>query len=509
MEELTMEIPRSMVLIIFGASGDLCKRKLMPALYFLYKEKRVPSVFAILGTARTSHSDRSFRQMMKEELSRSLHQNQLDEAVLSEFIECLYYQPMNPTREDDYFLLQNRLKEMDRELTNESNYLFYLAVPPTLYETIPKLLKKAGLTGEPGIKRIVVEKPFGYDLNSAQELNEIYTSVFREDEIFRIDHFLGKETVLNILALRFANSIFEPIWNRNYVDYIEITAVEKIGVERRAGFFEQTGTLRDMVQNHLMQLLALIAMEPPRQFNAISFRDEVSKIYRSLKPFKEGSIGEQVVRGQYTTAENVKGYREEESVAPDSRTETFVAMKVFVDNWRWSGIPFFLRTGKRMPTKVTEIIVHFKQAPYHLFECLGTHCPVADSLVIRIQPEEGIVLRFALKVPGSGFEVKMTDMDFSYASLGHLPAMEAYARLIEDCFSGDSTLFSRGDTVEDSWSFFTPVLEYWKNHPEAPLYSYPAGTWGPHEADKMMEDLGFSWSNPCKNLTNTDKYCEL
>lgn len=498
-----------MILVIFGASGDLCKRKLMPALYLLYKEKRVPSIFAILGVARTSYSDESFRQTMAAELRNYLSESQFDESVMQAFLKCLYYQPMNPAEENDYRLLRERLSLMDGELGNKHNYLFYLAVPPTLYETIPLLLKKAHLTEAPGVKRIVVEKPFGYDLASAQNLNKVYTSVFHEDQIFRIDHFLGKETVLNILAFRFANSIFEPLWNRNYVDYVEITAVEKLGVERRAGFFEQTGTLRDMVQNHLLQLLALIAMEPPRQFDATSFRDEVSKVYRSLKPFTEETVKHLVVRGQYTEADKVKGYREEEAVAKDSRTETFVAMKVFVDNWRWSGIPFFLRTGKRMPTKVTEIIIHFKQTPYHLFECSGIQCPVTDSLVIRIQPEEGIALRFALKVPGSGFEVKMTDMDFSYASLGHLPVMDAYARLIEDCFSGDSTLFSRGDTVEDSWTFFTPVLDYWKNHPEAPLYSYPAGTWGPPEADKLMNDLGFNWSNPCKNLTKTDKYCEL
>ena len=504
-----MSIPQSMFLVIFGASGDLCKRKLMPALYLLYREKRVPATFAILGVARTSYSDASFRENIRTELIRYLSEDQMDEGIMREFLGCLYYQPMNPAREEDYTTLKKRLDEMDKDLNNRSNYLFYLAVPPVLYEIIPQFLKKARLTGSPGMKRVVVEKPFGYDLQSAGNLNKIYTSVFQEDRIFRIDHFLGKETVLNILAFRFANSIFEPLWNRNYIDYVEITAVEKLGVERRAGFFEQTGTLRDMVQNHLMQLLALIAMEPPRQFEATSFRDEVSKVYRSLRPLTEETAKSMVIRGQYTGADDIKGYREEESVAPDSRTETFVAMKVFVDNWRWSGIPFFLRTGKRMPTKVTEIIIHFKQTPYHLFECTGTHCPVTDSLVIRIQPEEGIALRFALKVPGSGFEVNMTDMDFSYASLGQLPVMDAYSRLIEDCFAGDSTLFSRGDTVEDSWTFFMPVLDYWQRHPEAPLYSYPAGTWGPPEADRLMHEAGFEWSNPCKNLTKTDKYCEL
>lgn len=507
-----MEKPKSLVMVIFGASGDLTKRKLMPALYILYKNHRTPERFAVLGIGRTKYDDESFRAFMQEQLLRFIKPDEVNEQILGKFISKLHYQSMDPSKLEDYPLLETRLHELDKEIHNPENYLYYLATPPSLYGVIPKHLKQVGLNKSDegkGFKRIIVEKPFGYDLESARKLTSIYKEAFNEDQIFRIDHFLGKETVQNILALRFSNSIFEPLWNRNYIDYVEITAVENLGIEKRGGFFDGTGTLRDMVQNHLIQLLAVTAMEPPAEFNADSFRNEVLKVYQALTPLNEVDMKEHVIRGQYTESEGRKAYREEGNVNPESRTETFVAMKLNVGNWRWSGVPFYIRTGKQMPTKVTEIVIHFKETPYHLFRCVGGNCPISDRLVIRIQPNEGIALRFALKVPGAGFEVKQVDMDFSYSSLGELPTEDAYARLIEDCMLGDPTLFTRSDAVEASWKFFDPVLKYWEENPHAPLYGYPAGTWGPPESDTLIAEQGGHWTNPCKNLTNTDLYCEL
>lgn len=505
-----MNQSQSLVIIVFGASGDLTRRKLMPALYLLYKLRRTPERLAVLGVARTAYDDGSYRAFIREELLRFVRPEEVDTQILEDFVACLHYQTMNPADAAQYMLLRDRLADLDVQIDNPHNYLYYLATPPLLYGKIPQYLKTVELHREDeGFKRIVVEKPFGYDLQSAQELNRIYRDVFEEDQIYRIDHFLGKETVQNILAFRFANSIFEPLWNRNYIDYVEITAVENLGIEKRGGFYDGVGTLRDMVQNHLVQLLAVTAMEPPIEFNAKAFRDEVVKVYRSLVPLTGQDMKEHVVRGQYTASEEKKGYREEEQVDPQSRTETFLAMKLKVNNWRWSGVPFYIRTGKQMPTKVSEIVVHFKAAPYSMFHCAEGSCPVPNRLIIRIQPNEGAVLRLGMKVPGSGFQVGPVDMNFSYADLGKLPTEDAYARLIEDCIAGDPTLFTRSDAVEASWMFFDPVLAYWKAHPELPLYGYPAGTWGPLESDVMMREHGADWTNPCKNLTHTNLYCEL
>ncbi len=507
-----MSKPNSLVIVIFGASGDLTRRKLMPSLYLLHKNKRLPPHLAILGVSRTAYKDEEYREHIREELSHFVKPEEVDEAQIRSFIDLLYYFPMDPANADAYPSLQSRLLSLDALIGNQENYLYYLATPPSLYGVIPQHLKQVGLNLDKGVekkKRIIVEKPFGYDLESAIELNKIYKDAFREDQIFRIDHFLGKETVQNILALRFANSIFEPIWNRNYVDYVEVTAVENMGIEQRGGFFDGVGTLRDMVQNHLIQLVALTAMEPPMAFNADSFRDEVAKVYQSLTPLTEEDMNEHIIRGQYTASETRKGYREEKNVDPLSRTESYVAMKIGISNWRWSGVPFYIRTGKQMPTKVSEIVVHFKPTPYRLFNSPEQKSPMANQLIIRLQPNEGIVLKFEMKVPGSGFNVERVSMDFSYSSLGELPTEDAYARLIEDCIQGDPTLFTRSDAVESSWQFFTPVLTFWKEHPEIPVYGYPAGTWGPRESEAMMHEHGADWTNPCKNLTNTDLYCEL
>lgn len=510
------------IMVIFGASGDLTRRKLMPALYSLYTGGRLPEGFSILGIGRTGYTDETYREYMHDALAplsatTAPNPEYVRDASSSSsasvrtgaeaFCNHLHYLSIDPAQTEGYTLLAHRLQEFSGE-QEPDNLLFYLATPPSLYGVIPLHLKTAGLNRH-GV-RIIVEKPFGYDLKSAQELNRIYASVFEEHQIYRIDHFLGKETAQNILAFRFANGIFEPLWNRNYIEYVEVTAVENIGIEQRGGFYDGTGALRDMVQNHLIQLVALTAMEPPAVFTADAFRNEVVKVYESLKPLTAEDLDSHVVRGQYLSSGARKSYREEKNIPGDSRTETYIAMKIGINNWRWSGVPFYIRTGKQMPTKVTEIVVHFRETPHQMFRCQGTHCPRANQLILRLQPNEGIVLKFGMKVPSSGFDVKQVMMDFSYDQLGgDYPTGDAYARLIEDCIQGDPTLFTRSDAVEASWRFFDPLLRYWEENPDAPLYGYPAGTWGPLESEAMIREHNAEWTQPCKNLTNTDRYCEL
>lgn len=506
---------KTLILIIFGASGDLTKRKLMPALFLLFKNGRLPEKFIILGAARTAYSSASYRSYIDSNLKKFTKPKEYIPGEATRFLQNVHYLTMDPAIADNYPLLQNKLLELDHTIGNPGNYLYYLATPPLLYETIPLLLQSVGLhqpsSQSPGFKRIIVEKPFGHDLQSARQLDRIYTSIFHENQIFRIDHFLGKETVQNILALRFANSLLEPVWNRNYIHYVEITTVEKLGIEQRGSFYEQTGAIRDMVQSHLLQILAVCAMEPPVFFDADSFRNEIVKVYQSLKPFTPEELHTQIIRGQYTASEagkqHLAGYREENNVAPLSRTETFVAMKIHLSNWRWDGIPFYIRTGKQMPASVSEIVIHFKSTPHIMFSCLKK-CPVPNQMIIRLSPNEGVVFSLSMKIPGPGFETDKVPVEFNYSSLGGLPSGDAYARLLEDCIQGDPTLFTRSDAIEASWAFLEPILDYWKNNPQTPLYSYPAGTWGPQEADHIIQADG-QWTNPCKNLTNSNLYCEL
>lgn len=502
-----MKKPDTMIMVIFGASGDLTRRKLMPALFVLYRLGRLPGRFAMLGVARTAFDDDTFRERVRQALELYVSPGEREPEQVAAFLTRVHYLALDPADAAAYPRLRATLNGMD----DTGNYLYYLATPPLLYGLVPRHLKAVGLHGKgaAGQVRIVVEKPFGYDLESALRLTEAFRDAFEENQIYRIDHFLGKETVQNILAFRFANSIFEPLWNRNYIDYVEITAVENMGVGTRGASFDGVGTLRDMVQNHLAQLLAVVAMEPPAAFNADDFRYEMAKVFRSLVPLTADDMRRRVVRGQYTAAPGIPAYREEERVDAQSRTETFVAMRVMVDNWRWNGVPFYIRTGKQMPTKVSEVVVHFKPAPHSMFRCAGDSCPVTNRLVIRIQPGEGIALRFGLKVPGAGFDVHPVDMDFSYADLGTLPVGDAYARLLEDCMAGDPTLFTRSDAVEASWRFFDPLIRFWQNSPDVPLYGYPAGTWGPPESDALLTAHQVGWTNPCKNLTQTNLYCEL
>jgi glucose-6-phosphate 1-dehydrogenase len=498
---------KSSIMVIFGGSGDLTKRKLMPSLFNLFKKGRLTDDFKILAAGRTENNNETFRASINESLKLFLPREEQNEAQIERFLASIFYHEMDPSNMNDYDSLRDKLWDIAGK---KEDYLYYLATPPSLYEIIPLCLKSVGLNTKNS--RVIVEKPFGYDLESAKRVNSILKESFEENQIYRIDHFLGKETVQNILAFRFANGIFEPLWNRNYIDRVEITAVENLGIGDRGRFYDSTGALRDMVQNHLIQLLALVAMEPPVAFNESEFRNEVVKVYKSLAPIKPEDIPSSVVRGQYIASERdggrmIKGYREEKNVHPDSHTETFLALKLFVSNWRWDGVPFYIRTGKQMPTKVSEIVVYFRPTPHKLFSS-RQECPEQNQLIIRIQPNEGAVLKFDIKVPGSGFDVKQVPMEFTYDKLGGLPSEDAYSKLIEDCMNGESVLFTRSDAVEASWAFFDPIIEMWKNSKNIPLYGYPAGTWGPLESNAIIEG-GKNWTNPCKNLIDTDLYCEL
>jgi glucose-6-phosphate 1-dehydrogenase len=505
------------ILVIFGASGDLTMRKLIPAIFELSRQNLLPERFAVLGVGRTKLSDEEFRSKMGESLQVFSPDFDKNSSKTNSFINSLHYIAINTSELADYKSLKIKIEDLAGSLKIPCNIIYYLATPPSLYEVIPHHLAETGLNipeCETGWKRIIIEKPFGTDLESAKRLNQNLLKYFDEHQIYRIDHYLGKETVQNVIVTRFSNGIFEPLWNRNYIHRVEITSSESIGVENRGGYYDNSGALRDMVQNHLLQLTALIAMEPPTEINSTAIRNETMKVFQSLKPLTPESVIKNVIRGQYTGSqirgEKIKGYREETGVDPNSRTETFVAMKFFIDNWRWGGVPFYIRTGKRLPTRVTEAVIHFRQTPHHLFQSMKFLSSTHNQLVIRIQPDEGILLKFGMKVPGAGFEVQNVNMDFHYDSLTDVHLPSAYERLLLDCMQGDSTLYSRGDAAEAAWEFVQPILDTWKNNPKAPLYGYPAGTWGP---DKVVEDLleesGISWRYPCKNLSNDGEYCEL
>ena len=494
------------VLVIFGASGDLAQRKLIPALYHLYKGQFLPEHFAVLGVSRTDYSDEAFR---KEVFLENPHLG--DSGKEEGFARMLFYQSIDTLDSADYEKVRKRLEEIDENRKTGGNYIFYLSVPPSLYTKIPAFLSEHGLNDkEKGWKRLVIEKPFGYDRNSAGELNHSLQQYFHEDQIYRIDHYLGKETVQNLLVTRFANGIFEPLWNRNYVHHIEITAAENIGVGKRGGYYDHSGALRDMVQNHLLQVVAHVAMEPPTTADAASIRSEKLKLFQSLRPIGESEVEKFAIRGQYIGAsidgQRVPGYREEEGVDKNSTTETYVALKFFIDNWRWADVPFYIRTGKRLPTKATEIVVYFKSPPHHLFRSELDLMNMNNQLIIRVQPDEGILLKFGMKVPGAGFKVKNVGMDFHYSDLTNATVPEAYQRLIIDVMKGDATLYARGDSVEVAWKFVDPILHAWKNQENIKLYGYPAGTWGPEVANKLIDGDNVSWRNPCSNLTDSGDY---
>ncbi|WP_258104558.1 glucose-6-phosphate dehydrogenase [Marinoscillum sp. MHG1-6] len=496
------------ILVIFGASGDLTLRKLIPAVFNLYKRGYLTENYRILGVSRTSYTDEEYQKIG---VLDNPHLAKEDADELLDFSKHVQYESISTSELAGYEKLNDRLQLIFKE-TGTTNCIFYLSTPPSLYEVVSKNLAQVGLSDESkGWKRLIIEKPFGYDLATAKDLNAKLLECFEENQIYRIDHYLGKETVQNLLVTRFANSIFEPLWNRNYIHRVEITSGESVGVEKRGGYYDKSGALRDMIQNHLLQLVSLVAMEPPARMDADSIRNEKTKLFQSLRPLTDEDIRKNVIRGQYTGSsykgEKFAGYREEEGVDPQSRTETFAAIKFFIDNWRWADVPFYVRTGKRLPTRVSEVVIHFKPSHHHLF----SNRRLANNqnvLVFRIQPNEGVLLKFGLKVPGAGFNVETVNMDFLYDELTDSYVPEAYERLLLDCMQGDATLYARGDSVEAAWDFVDPILKAWKTE-DIPVYGYPAGTWGPEAAINMIEGENMSWRNPCKNLTNDGVYCEL
>jgi glucose-6-phosphate 1-dehydrogenase len=502
-----MEKPDNCIIVIFGASGDLTKRKLMPSLFDLYRKKLMPDDFAILGIGRTDYQDGTFREKMAVDINEFIKIKLVDQTELIDFLKHSYYFTMDSANPGEYVKLKHKLNEINEMVQAKGNDIYYLATTPGLYENITSHLGEQGLHREEknkGWKRIVFEKPFGFDLPSAITLNKHIQHIFNEKQIYRIDHYLGKETVQNILAFRFANGIFEPLWNRNYIHHVEVTAAERMGVEDRGKYYDSAGALRDMVQNHLLQLVATVAMESPGKFNDKSIRDEKVKVFQSLCPILSQNVPQQVVRGQYLASEiggeTIRAYRDEQNVAADSKTETFAALKLFIDNWRWGGVPFYIRTGKRLPIQMTEVAIYFNKTPHHLFTQEFPAADTSNQLLIRIQPNEGILLRFGMKTPGAGFKIKSVDMDFHYKDLGDIEVPDAYERLLLDCMQGDATLYARSDEVEASWSFITPILEAWQENPDIRLYGYPAGSWGPKEACTLFANRDADWRYPGKAL---------
>ncbi len=504
------------IVVIFGASGDLTYRKLVPALFDLFAQDLLPDRSAILGVSRTQFSNDEFRKKMKKGIATFANFGKKSNDKIDEFLTSIFYQTLNTFDPEEYGALKDRLEVIDKKIGINGNYLYYLSTPPNLYKIIPEnlayhKLNKQGKTI--GWKRIIIEKPFGYDLQTGKALNKDLLKFFKEDQLYRIDHYLGKETVQNLLVTRFANGFFEPLWNRNFIHHIEITTSENIGVEGRGGYYDGSGALRDMIQNHLLQVAALVAMEPPTTIDANSIRNETLKVFQSLRPLNLHNLKHHVIRGQYTSAKvkgkHQVGYLEEKGVDPNSQTETYLAMKYFIDNWRWGGVPFYLRTGKCLPTRVSEVVIHFKPTPHALFVDNKDFCNDGNLLVIRIQPDEGILLKFGMKVPGTGFEVKNVNMDFHYSDLKQTYVPSAYERLLLDAMLGDATLYARGDAVEAAWEFVQPILDYWKSDPDAHIYEYPAGSWGPEVADQLITEPEITWRDPCRNLAGDGEYCEL
>lgn len=489
----------------------MTKRKLVPALYALFVQDLLPERFALLGVSRSSLTDTDFRSKMK----KAIHEFKEieDNDKIDEFIKQLYYTSILLDDAASYETLKQRLEKLRAALNIRGNTIFYLSTPPSLYGTIPFHLALVDLNKqEDGWKRVIIEKPFGYDLESALILRDKLLKDWDEDQLFRIDHYLGKETVQNLMVTRFANGTFEPLWNRNYIHHVEITSSESIGIENRGGYYDTSGALRDMVQNHLLQVAGITAMESPSSMEPTAIRNEILKVFQSLRPFSKEDVKNHAIRGQYTAAtingEKLIGYREEDGVNPDSDTETYAALKFYIDNWRWGGVPFYIRTGKRLPTRVTEVVIHFKPTPHFLFaqETAARSC---NYLIIRIQPDEGVLLKFTMKTPGSGFEVQDVNMDFHYSDLNDQRIPSAYERLIHDSMKGDTTLFARTEEVIEAWKFLSPVIDCWKNDKTIPLFGYPVGTWGPEVADDLIEDKEMTWRYPCRNLSKDGIHCEL
>ena len=481
---------------IFGAAGDLTKRLLIPALYNLAKSGLLPEEFSIIGVAHTDLSSDEFRDRLSKDIKEFATQ-EVDSKIWDWFDERLDYLQGDFADPDTYQQLQQRLSKADNEKGTSGNYLFYLATSPSFFKPIVSGLGKAMLTEESDKqwRRVIIEKPFGQDLNSAKSLNEDIMQVLNEKQIYRIDHYLGKETVQNLMVFRFGNGLFEPIWNRNHIDHVQITVSETVGVEKRGNYYDRAGALRDMIPNHLFQLLALTAMEAPTCFAADSVRDEKTKLFKAVQAIAPEEVADYAVRGQYDAGQvgdrEAQAYRDEPRVDNDSNTESYVALKLLIDNWRWAGVPFYLRTGKYMPQKTSEIAIQFKQAPFAMFRDTPVECLTPNFLVIQIQPKERISLQIGAKVPGAKVKIDGVEMGFSYKDRFHAAPQTGYETLIYDCLIGDATLFQRADNTEAAWNIVDPILEAWQQ--EADFPNYKAGTWGPEAADKLLEQDGRQW----------------
>ena len=502
------QVPESCAIVIFGATGDLTQRKLLPTLAHLFAEHPLPQSFCVVAFARRPLNDDQWRTMAINSIKEFMPDDEkLDDKAIQAFARKLFYCQSDFDDRDGYTKLADLLEKLDEEQGTGGNRLFYLATPPTLDSEIIHQLGGSGLArpqnhngDEENWTRIIIEKPFGRDLTSAQRLNRELARVFRENQIFRIDHYMGKETVQNILAFRFANGIFEPLWNQKYIDHVQIVVAESLGIGTRAEYYEESGAIRDMVQNHIMQVLCLTAMEPPVAFEADSIRDEKVKVMRAIPLLTPEQVARDTVRGQYTAGvingQPQEGYKEEKGVAPNSTTETYVALKLFVENWRWADVPFYIRTGKALPSRSTEVTIQFKRVPHQLYKPSETKGLVPNRLTVRIQPDEGITLKFGAKIPGAARQLESVDMDFSYKKAFGISSPDAYERLLADAMLGDSTLFIRRDEVEASWRIIDSIVAGWKQMPADALFPYPAGTWGPPEANDLIERDGREWDNP-------------